>query len=217
MSRSADAKQGENTGAQPENRQVNRQVQRTRSWIFEALMLLLDEKPYDKISISDITNKAGIARQTFYRNYDGKDDILLAYLSSTLSFESLKVGDGKEEGRQNTIVLSFRYRYMLENRDRLKKVMAIAEVEQRIYRDAQNFPLALLEQYRKEISTEEYVICRYKLCFQITGCLRVFFDWFVNDMPMSFPSLVEMMNAMNTPKVVRFRNIPNILVRIAEE
>jgi AcrR family transcriptional regulator len=48
----------------------NRQVRRTRSWISEALMLLMDEKPYDKITVSDITEKAGIARQTFYRNYD---------------------------------------------------------------------------------------------------------------------------------------------------
>lgn len=43
----------------------------------ESLALLLDRKPYDEISISDICQKCGIARTTFYRLFDTIDDILI--------------------------------------------------------------------------------------------------------------------------------------------
>jgi hypothetical protein len=31
------------------------QIQRTKQWIFEAMLLLMDEKPYNQIGISEIT------------------------------------------------------------------------------------------------------------------------------------------------------------------
>ncbi|MDR1231095.1 MAG: TetR/AcrR family transcriptional regulator [Spirochaetaceae bacterium] len=195
----------------------NRQVQRTRSWIFEALMLLLNEKPYSKISVSDITKKAGIARQTFYRNYDDKDDIALEYLMHSFKVEPMEIVDGKQGGSQNNIVLVFNYPYMIEHHANLKKLLSIADVVQRIYHEAQDFPLILLEQYKNSMTEHEYLICRYKLCYQITGCLRVFFDWFINDMPLPLDNTVSMLNAMNIPKTIQYRNIPNIVVRIVKK
>ena len=194
-----------------------RQVQRTRAWIFEALILLLDEKPYDKISISDITRKAGIARQTFYRNYGDKDDIVIEYLLNTMSFEFLKAEGNKHTNKQEAIVLCFSKKYILAHRAKLEKLLAIDEIQRRIFHDAQKFPLLLLEQFREGLSDDEYLVCRYKLCYQITGCLRVFFDWFIYDMPMSSEHLANMLNAMNTPKVIRYRNIPNVVVRFDGE
>ncbi|MBT4363310.1 MAG: TetR/AcrR family transcriptional regulator [Desulfobacteraceae bacterium] len=48
----------------------------SRSWICEALLQLMDDKPYNRISITEITRKAGVSRVTFYRHYKSKDDVL---------------------------------------------------------------------------------------------------------------------------------------------
>ena len=48
---------------------------RSDDYIIEAFVKLLSIKDYEKISITDITNKAGIARVTFYRHFSGIDDI----------------------------------------------------------------------------------------------------------------------------------------------
>ena len=53
-----------------------KQSERSKEWIEEALFVLLKQKPFSKITITDITKKAGVARLTFYRNFAKKEDIL---------------------------------------------------------------------------------------------------------------------------------------------
>ena len=48
--------------------------------IYEALVRLMEIKPYKEITITDITNKAGVSRMAYYRNYQDKDDILINHL-----------------------------------------------------------------------------------------------------------------------------------------
>jgi len=195
---------------------TNRQVQRTKSWIFEALMLLMDETQYSKITVSDICEKAGVARPTFYRNYREKDDIVFNYLENTFSTE-LPVGNENTDDKPDSIILLFDYGYMVQNRKNLKKILSIPDIENRIYRDVQKFPMSLIKHYRDKLTPEEYLICRYKLCYQITGSLRVIMEWFSNDMPLSAENVVYMLNAMNIPKTIQYRNIPSIVVRIKNE
>ncbi len=45
-----------------------------------ALIELLKEKPLSAITVTEITQKAGVARMTFYRNYSTKEEIFEKYL-----------------------------------------------------------------------------------------------------------------------------------------
>ena len=192
----------------------NRQVERTKSWIFDALMLLMDEKPYDKITVSDVCEKAGIARPTFYRNYSDISDVLFEYLMNTFNTELLNM---EKDDKQDTIILEFDRRYMTKHQKIIKKILATADIENRIHREGQKWPISIIDQYKSKLSKHEYLICRYKICYQITGSLRVIFDWFINDMPMPIESIITMLNAMNIPKTIQYRNIPGILVRLRNE
>jgi AcrR family transcriptional regulator len=42
-------------------------------------MILMEQKKYDDISISEITAKAGVSRMTYYRTYASKEDIFKQY------------------------------------------------------------------------------------------------------------------------------------------
>lgn len=50
--------------------------QLTLECIRTALLYLMAQKPYDKITITDIINRSGVSRAAFYRNYSTKDDVL---------------------------------------------------------------------------------------------------------------------------------------------
>ena len=52
----------------------------TKECIITALLRLMQEKPYDSISITDITTLAGVSRMAYYRNYKSKDEILINHL-----------------------------------------------------------------------------------------------------------------------------------------
>ncbi|MCL2209311.1 MAG: TetR/AcrR family transcriptional regulator [Treponema sp.] len=184
----------------------NRQVQRTKSWIFDSLMLLMDEKPYDSITVSDIAKKAGVARPTFYRNFDDKDEVVLQYLNNSFGTDN--------DDKQNNIILLFDHKYLIKHQKNLKKILSTASIENRIYRELQNYAVSLTDRYKKLLSAEDYLICRYKICYQITGSLRIIFDWFVNNMPMPVDKIISMLNAMNIPKTVQYRNIPGVVVKL---
>lgn len=53
--------------------------------IYDALIDLMKIKPYSKITVTDITERAGVSRMAYYRNYEDKDDILLDRFRDELS------------------------------------------------------------------------------------------------------------------------------------
>lgn len=59
-------------------------AQKTRAAIEKALKELLAKKKFRKITISEITEQAGIARHTFYNHYQTKHDLLDHLVDSVL-------------------------------------------------------------------------------------------------------------------------------------
>ncbi len=53
---------------------------RSKNALSEALLRLMMAKPFDAISISDITARAGLSRQTFYTNFARREDIIIYML-----------------------------------------------------------------------------------------------------------------------------------------
>ena len=52
-----------------------------RESITEALLILMKQKPFAQINITEIVQKAGVGRVTFYRNYNSKEDVLVSALN----------------------------------------------------------------------------------------------------------------------------------------
>lgn len=48
--------------------------------IITAFFALLEKKHFSEITVTDIVRKAGVARATYYRNFDIKEDIINTYL-----------------------------------------------------------------------------------------------------------------------------------------
>ena len=58
---------------------------RAKDYIIEALLLLMKKKRYTDIKIADITNKAGVNRVTFYRNFSSKEEVITVYLERSFN------------------------------------------------------------------------------------------------------------------------------------
>ena len=78
-----------------ESKRQNRQAIRSRRLLQEAFVTLLQDKPYKKITISDITEEADLARSTFYAHFDTKEQLLISYVDDILDqfFEMIAARD----------------------------------------------------------------------------------------------------------------------------
>ena len=67
----------------------------SKEWIMTALLELLIDKPYNQITITEIASQAQLARRTFYRNFDSKDEVLDLYIQKLCSEYIDSLGDEK--------------------------------------------------------------------------------------------------------------------------
>lgn len=73
---------------------------KTKKLLYEALMTLLKERPFENLKVSDICEKALINRSTFYAHYSDKYDLLDAFIKDIKV--SLKAELDKNENITNT-------------------------------------------------------------------------------------------------------------------
>lgn len=52
-------------------------------YIVKALFILMKRKKFADISITEIVNKAGVGRNSFYRNFSSKEDIIKKWIHDT--------------------------------------------------------------------------------------------------------------------------------------
>ena len=60
------------------------QVEQSRKTIADALFRLFKNYEYDKITVSQVTAEAGVARNTFYRNFSSIEDILIYMFETSI-------------------------------------------------------------------------------------------------------------------------------------
>ena len=59
-------------------KKTDARVRRTRDALGDALVELMQEKPFDTITVQDVLDRAKVGRSTFYSHYSDKDDLLMS-------------------------------------------------------------------------------------------------------------------------------------------
>ncbi|MCX0274168.1 TetR/AcrR family transcriptional regulator [Nocardia zapadnayensis] len=71
----------------------DRRVHRTRKALHRALIELMMERPYGRITVSNVIARADIGRSTFYAHYRDKDDLLVVSCADHLRAEIARSPD----------------------------------------------------------------------------------------------------------------------------
>jgi AcrR family transcriptional regulator len=194
------------------NSRASRQAQRSREWMLDALLLLLDEMPYDKISISAITKKAGVARQTFYRNYRSKDDIVLRYLESIFS-TSLNMESIRDENNRNVLVITLPFKRLIEHKQKTKRLLQ-SDVESLVFAYTQKLEDYVINFGKSRMPGMEKLLFRYMVKFQVGGSLRMIIDWLKHDTPIPVEKMGELMRRFIGTSDAEIGGIPSLMVMV---
>ncbi len=59
-------------------KKTDARIRRTRDALGDALVALMQEKPFDTITVQEVLDRAHVSRSTFYSHYSDKDDLLMS-------------------------------------------------------------------------------------------------------------------------------------------
>ena len=82
---------------------------KSKKWIMDSLLALMNEKEFNNITITEIIKRADLTRQTFYRHFTSKEDVLHAYISEIYNNCFEKVNTLEEKTLFNVLVTYFTY------------------------------------------------------------------------------------------------------------
>jgi AcrR family transcriptional regulator len=85
----------------------DRRATRTRNRLGDALILLIQEKPFDEITVQEVLDRAGVGRSTFYTHYRDKDDLFLSDLDEFLEHFATLLSRNKEKSDRVAPVKEF--------------------------------------------------------------------------------------------------------------
>lgn len=95
--------------------------------IFDSLIVLLKQKDFDRISITETTSSALVGRSTFYRNFDSLIDVL--HWQCAVRFEEVMDRFKKNPNIKETDLIEYVFSYWQDNIDVLECLLKIKRID----------------------------------------------------------------------------------------
>ena len=167
-----------------ENKKEYRSSIRSKKLIKDAFLSLLQEKPIDKITVTDVVKKADINRSTFYAHYPDIRGIMETFEDETIE-------------KMHTVLSDVKYRNFFSNPlPVLLKINRYLEEDLEFYRilicqpDSVRFFHKMSDQFieymRKDSDIPEHVknsvMFEMRMNFFIGGILHMYEQWFLKEM-----------------------------------
>ncbi len=153
-------------------------------YITDALLMLMRKKDYKGISITEICERAGVTRMSFYRNFESKEDILKKWIVSvTDTFLAVSAISYKNDSNRDYFIKLFTH---LKQHKAICWAMHEADL---IYLVKEQFDRVFLNIHQNEYDP-------YKSYFLAGGIYNVFLLWLINGYKESPEELADRMNDM---------------------
>jgi AcrR family transcriptional regulator len=131
----------------------DRRIARTRRLLKAALIELIDEQAYEKITIRDITDRADIGYATFFRHYDGVDDLMLEIFSGIIEeLESLPGTHGEDYFEQEGYQL---FEHVAKNRSLYRGILDSHTFTRKLQVHIRNNVQKHLDSHAEEITSPQ--------------------------------------------------------------
>lgn len=155
---------------------MNENVIFAKRCIAEALITLMEEKEFQKISITEICEKSGYSRMAYYRNFQSKDDILIVYMQILADqFRQDVVTKMPQADSRSYEILLYAFRYF-GNYHRFVECLASAHLSS-VLQFGLNY---YMDTYLAGSGAD--MAKRYSLYYYAGGIFNLFSIWIANGM-----------------------------------
>lgn len=172
----------------------SRRVKLTKRLIKEALIELLEEKPANKVTVTDICTLAEVNRSTFYAYYEDVPMLLgevqEELISSLPSPEMLPIVFGSLGKFFDRMEELFDF---VKSNSRIFSVL-IAQPDGDEF--AERVVRAVLARYPRNFFAEDSLEMEYRVFFCLHGFIGIFKQWIMEDFPISSREFAELALSM---------------------
>jgi AcrR family transcriptional regulator len=162
-------------------------AQRSRRWLYEALLQLMKEKPFREIQITEIADRAQVARPTFYLHFHSKEELLLSQVevvfAEFLNELTATIAEGNYDRKKYSILV---FQYWERNAETLRMVMQADLHEEFRERLRKYFSLAISQLTARDGTPKpDAQITEFIIDFESGGAYQLMTRWITRGMPYS--------------------------------
>lgn len=179
---------------------LDRRVVRTRQMLREALISLILERGYDKLTVNDITERADLRRATFYLHYRDKEELLLATLQETFDdlVQQLEpvMHDDVLGGKTNLSTFQIIFEHVAAN-NRLYRAILGGQAGAAIGRRIRTYLAQHVARSLRSLKPDDLIVPAEVLANYIAGSEVALIQWWLeSDMPYSAQEMAGMAQQM---------------------
>lgn len=164
---------------------------RSRRLIKEALADLLQEKPLDRITVTDIVNRAQINRGTFYAHYTDIPDVISHLIQETFSTIQEVLSLQNISFSEIPHALLSRIQHILESDLDFYRKILNSNASALMTEQLVQVTLEYLLQHEQEFGIPEHDQFVLMIRFCAGGLSNLYRDWFSGKLPISLSELTS--------------------------
>ena len=168
-----------------------RSALRSRKLIIDALADILQEKPLDKITVTEVVARAGINRGTFYAHYTDIPDVIQHLIQDT--FTKIRTAISRDPGQLHKlpeVLLSRIWEILSEDMDFYRKVMA-SSTASLMQQQLVEFMIQYLLDNEEIFSPGNHREYELTIRFCAGGLSNLYRDWFSGKLPYTLGELTR--------------------------
>lgn len=179
---------------------------RSKKLINDALVALLDEKPLDKITVTDIVKKADINRGTFYAHYASVSDVVTNIFENAYKIIISSIHELPHNTDFDISLMLKKLQSVMEQDSEFYKKIFSSDINMKVYEEICNVLVSYVFEHENEISNVSHEDFVFYTSFYSGGIIKLYRDWFIGELPMSFDELTERCSVL-------LQELTNVVIR----
>ncbi len=172
----------------------------SREWLVNALLSLMEELPYQKITVTNICTAADLSRQTFYNFFDSKDDII-RFCIQQCYMEMMENLNSKSPLHLNDITIQLSKTF--QHNQKLMKMIIHQGLEHLLESELETVIHSFAKQMNPDIDNPS---SEYGTAFLIGAIAHTVIYWFKDPHPISENELSELLSNILLGNYYRIQN-----------
>lgn len=180
---------------------LDRRSLRSRSAILGAMLALLGEQPFARLTVAQICLRADVARPTFYLHFSGKEEALLSFMDEVFEQFFAEIEPQLPQAELNTTAICLQLFEQWHRHRQLLRALLDAGLESTMQQRFRHYGARLVGRYlsQRQLRVQEPALMPYLIDSIAATALAFLMRWLREDLLQPAEQLAAFYDAVTRP------------------